>query len=62
VTALIHTAYKKFPALSYDTALAANAINLYDGNKITRFLNFEYTPVARSVKQTSEYFLCMKNK
>jgi nucleoside-diphosphate-sugar epimerase len=62
LSVLINLVFKEFPALSYETATAANAINFFDGNKIARTLNFEYTPLNKSIRQTSQFFIADMEK
>ncbi|MDD4144850.1 MAG: NAD-dependent epimerase/dehydratase family protein [Prolixibacteraceae bacterium] len=61
LSALINKVYKKIPAVTYETATAGNSINKFNGNKITRTLNFEYIPVTTSIRQTSEFFMHEKS-
>lgn len=53
---------KNTPALSRETALAANSKSLFDGTKITRTIDFDYTSVADSIKQTAGFLLQDKRK
>jgi dihydroflavonol-4-reductase len=48
---------KKLPAITRETAVAATAINRFDGSKITKIPGFEYLPVTDSINRTAKYFL-----
>ena len=41
--------------ITRETVTNANEINRYDGTKITRFINFQYTPISDSIKQTTAF-------
>ncbi len=43
------------PALTRETAASSNRVKKFDGNKITRFVNFNYLPVNESIKQTASF-------
>lgn len=47
----------KAPALTRETATAANQRNGFDGNKITRTIHFEYTPLGKTIEQTAKILL-----
>jgi len=44
-------------AITRETASSSATVRKFDGSKITRELDFEYTPVAESIQQTSKLFL-----
>ena len=46
---------KNTPAISRETAVAANSKIRFDGTKITRTIDFDYSSVADSIKQTAFY-------
>ncbi|MCX6220503.1 MAG: NAD-dependent epimerase/dehydratase family protein [Bacteroidia bacterium] len=47
----------KDPDLTRDTARSAGKISLYDGTKITRTIDFSYTPVAKTIQDIGKIFL-----
>jgi len=56
-SAILNIFYKKIPVVTYETATAANSINRFDGSKILRNLNYEYTPIKMSINQASKFFM-----
>jgi dihydroflavonol-4-reductase len=48
---------KNQPPISRETSNAAHTTKLFDGNKITQSIDFEYIPVSESIKQTA---ICLK--
>ena len=60
VSVLIKPIYKKLPAITFETAAAANSTNLYDGSKIVRLMNFKYTPLTISIRHVADYYLTVK--
>jgi nucleoside-diphosphate-sugar epimerase len=42
-------------AITPETIAGSNKINLYSGSKITRLINFRYTPIAETIKQTATF-------
>jgi nucleoside-diphosphate-sugar epimerase len=44
----------KPPKISRDIVKSANKINNFDGSKITRSVDFKYTPVSESIQQTAD--------
>jgi len=47
----------KEPALTRDTARSAGKVSLYDGSKITRTLDFAYTPINTTIQDIGKIFL-----
>ena len=47
----------KSPALTRDTARSSIRTSLYDGSKITRTIDFNYTPVAKTIEDIGRIFL-----
>ncbi len=47
---------RKSPAITRETAANSNAVRKFDGDKIKRFLNFEYLPVSTSIFETAARF------
>ena len=47
----------KDPDLTRDTARSAGKESLYDGSKITRTIDFSYTPVAKTIQNIGKIFL-----
>jgi len=45
------------PAITRDTIRSANRVSYYDGSKICRTIEFEYTPVEVSIRNNSQLFL-----
>ncbi|WP_167604723.1 NAD-dependent epimerase/dehydratase family protein [Maribellus sediminis] len=48
---------RKQPVLTKEVATGRNDINNYDGSKIITAINFQYTPVSASIKNTAKLFL-----
>jgi dihydroflavonol-4-reductase len=48
---------KNSSPITRETTFKANSQTIYDGSKITRAINFQYLPVADSIKQTASYLL-----
>lgn len=46
---------RKPAAITPETIASSNKINRYDGSKITRMINFQYTPVTDTIKQTASF-------
>jgi nucleoside-diphosphate-sugar epimerase len=44
-------------AITRETAASSASVRKFDGSKITRELDFNYRPVARSIQQTAKFFL-----
>lgn len=44
-------------AITRETAASSATVTKFDGSKITRELDFEYTPVSESIQQTAKFFL-----
>lgn len=53
---------KKPLPVTRETASSANTTTQYDGNKITRTLNFKYLPINESIKQTASLLLQDMNR
>jgi nucleoside-diphosphate-sugar epimerase len=47
----------KQPALTRETARSAMSVSIYDGSKITRTLDFGYTPISKTIQDVAEIFL-----
>jgi nucleoside-diphosphate-sugar epimerase len=47
----------KSAAITRETASASASIKNFDGSKITRCFDFNYTPVSQSIQQTAHFFL-----
>ena len=47
----------KQPALTRETARSAMSVSTYDGSKITRTLDFKYTPISKTIQDVGEIFL-----
>jgi nucleoside-diphosphate-sugar epimerase len=47
----------KQPALTRETARSAMSVSTYDGSKITRTLDFGYTPISKTIQDVAEIFL-----
>ena len=47
----------KAPAITKEVAASSSEINRFDGSKITRVIDFSYTPVSESIKRTAQLFL-----
>jgi nucleoside-diphosphate-sugar epimerase len=47
----------KEPALTRDTARSAGKNSVYDGSKITRTINFSYTPIAATIRDIGRIYL-----
>jgi nucleoside-diphosphate-sugar epimerase len=47
----------KQPSLTRETANSAGRTTLYDGSKITRTIDFAYTPVDRTIQEIGKIFL-----
>ena len=45
------------PAITSETVRSANKLNSYNGTKILKAIDFEYTKIEKSIKKTSELFL-----
>jgi dihydroflavonol-4-reductase len=43
------------PAITRETAASSCAVRKFEGNKIKRFVNFEYLPVSVSISQTASF-------
>jgi dihydroflavonol-4-reductase len=48
---------RKAPVITKEVATGRNEINSFDGSKICRTLDFEYTPISDSIKNTAYFFL-----
>ena len=48
---------RKPPVITKEIATGRNDINNYDGSKIITAINFQYTPVSASIKNTAKLFL-----
>ncbi|MDR2911148.1 MAG: NAD-dependent epimerase/dehydratase family protein [Bacteroidales bacterium] len=46
---------RKPPVITPETIASSNKINKYDGSKITRMINFQYTPIVETIKQTATF-------
>jgi len=47
----------KQPSLTRETARSASRTSLYDGSKITRTIDFAYTPISRTIQEIGKIFL-----
>ena len=47
----------KFPALTRETARNAVKISAYDGSKITRIIDFKYSPIDQTIQDIGKIFL-----
>lgn len=48
---------RKSPAITREVASSSNEINCFDGTKVTRQIDFSYTPVSDTIKRTARFFL-----
>jgi nucleoside-diphosphate-sugar epimerase len=53
---------RKSPLITRETAVNASRIRNFDGSKITRIFNFQYQPIADSIRATSDIFKAEKAK
>lgn len=54
-TAFISLITRKPAVLTSEIVAGSNEINRYDGTKITRLMNFQYTPISDSIKQIAAF-------
>ena len=53
---------RKPSMITKDAVANSNAINLFDGNKITQLVEFTYLPISESIKNTSRFLLSDMHK
>lgn len=54
---LVSAVTGKHPALTRETARSAGRTSLYDGLKITRTIDFAYTPIGKTIQEIGKIFL-----